>query len=361
MHGKATAKARRQDLTLYGNVLDALLRAAQDQQTVGIPIGPDTSLIVAETVLSAVDQQLIARMPGVRGLRYMDDFELYFDDPSAAEQGLAVLQEILLEFELRLNPRKTTVEQAPIGIEPEWVHAFRRFTLSSKARPQAKDLIRYFDLLTKYVREYPTEHVVRYALARIRDLQIPIGNWPLYQSLLAGAVTVEPGATQTYIEILVRRHNEGLDLDLALAESTFNAIIERSAPLGHHHEVCWSLWGTLSLGLRIHDAAREALQKVDNALVALMALDAVETGLIPTALDRSRWAAHMTQGDLYDDQWLLAYEANVKGWLPSVGGGDHVANDLRFGYLKSLGVEFYSHVPALPKPAAPPAAPPAYS
>jgi hypothetical protein len=37
---------------------------------------------------------------------------------------------------------------------------------------------------------------------------------------------------------------------------------------------------------------------------------------------------------LYDEHWLLAYEANVKGWLPSVSGTDHVAADPNFGFLK---------------------------
>jgi hypothetical protein len=49
----------------------------------------------------------------------------------------------------------------------------------------------------------------------------------------------------------------------------------------------------------------------------------------------------MTKDGLYDEQWLLAYEANVKGWLPSVGGGDHVNADPGFSFLKNAGVEFY--------------------
>ena len=76
IHGKAAAKAQRRVSALYGNRLDELLRTAQDHQTVGIPIGPDTSLIVAELVLSAVDRKLARHIANILGLRYMDDFEL---------------------------------------------------------------------------------------------------------------------------------------------------------------------------------------------------------------------------------------------------------------------------------------------
>jgi hypothetical protein len=361
IHGKATAKAQRRAAALYGNRLDELLRAAQDQQTVGIPIGPDTSLIVAELVLSAVDQNLARRIANIRGLRYMDDFEFYFADPSAAESGLALLQETLLEFELRLNPRKTTIEQAPIGIEPEWVHIFRNFTFSLKPQPQSKDLIWYFDHLTKSVRDNPREHVVKYALARLQNLPIHANNWDLYQSLLAGAVTVEPGAVQTYIRILIRCFNAGHRFRSELTESTLNAIIETSAPLGQHHEVAWSLWGILSFDLRIHRGAADAVSKVENSVVALLALDAEQHGLVPSGLDRTRWESRMTQPELFEEQWLLSYEANVKGWLPSSGGGDHVTSDARFGFMKALGVEFYTHVAVLTPPVVPipiPVAPP---
>jgi len=49
----------------------------------------------------------------------------------------------------------------------------------------------------------------------------------------------------------------------------------------------------------------------------------------------------MTSDGLEGEQWLLSYEANVKGWLPSRGGGDHVAQHSAFAYLKRLGVSFY--------------------
>lgn len=353
IHGKATAKAQRRNAALLGNALDQHLRAAQDQQTVGIPIGPDTSLVVAEIVLSAVDQELAGRIKNIRGLRYMDDIELFFPDPSAAETGLARLQEALLEFELRLNPRKTTVEQAPIGIEPEWVHVFRHFSFSSKASPQAKEMIRYFDNLTKYFLENPREHVVKYALARIQSLPIHASNWDLLQSLLAGTVTVEPGAIQTYLAILVHAYNQGHVPSTGLVESTLNTIIESAAPLGYHHEVAWSLWGILAFRLQVHTAAAQAISKMENSVVALMALDARTSGLIPTGLNTAKWQSRMTTPDLYEEQWLLSYEANVKGWLPSVGGADHVAADPKFAFLKGQGVEFYTPVTRLVRPAAP--------
>ena len=48
LHTKRTAKRRQRDPSLLGNRLDTWIRNAQDGQTVGIPIGPDASLVLAE-------------------------------------------------------------------------------------------------------------------------------------------------------------------------------------------------------------------------------------------------------------------------------------------------------------------------
>ena len=49
----------------------------------------------------------------------------------------------------------------------------------------------------------------------------------------------------------------------------------------------------------------------------------------------------MNQDELLGNQWLFAYEVNVKGWLPFPGGIDYVLADPRFALLKQNGVHFY--------------------
>jgi hypothetical protein len=58
LHTKEHAKANINKTD--GDKIDAALRAASGGQTVGIPIGPDSSFVVAEVVLTAVDAALRA-------------------------------------------------------------------------------------------------------------------------------------------------------------------------------------------------------------------------------------------------------------------------------------------------------------
>jgi len=92
-----------------------------DGQTHGIPIGPDTSLVVAEILLSSVDQSMLNSHPDlISGFRYVDDYELSFSKLSEGEQVLTELQGLLAEYELILNPRKTTLESLPQSFEDTW-------------------------------------------------------------------------------------------------------------------------------------------------------------------------------------------------------------------------------------------------
>jgi hypothetical protein len=60
MHGKAASKkdTSSNSPTVNFNKLDWCLRRGQDGQTIGIPIGPDTSRIIGELICSAIDGKL---------------------------------------------------------------------------------------------------------------------------------------------------------------------------------------------------------------------------------------------------------------------------------------------------------------
>ena len=339
LHTKAFAKTNRRP-GILGNDLDTTIRNSQYGQTVGIPIGPDTSLVVAECILTAVENQIRPRVPLLVGFRFVDDFELCFKDHSAAEHGLAVLQELLLEFELRLNPRKTALHVPPISFEPEWISELRRFKIRTTSG-QRGDIVAYFDLITKYLLAYPNEHVSKYAVKRFLHFTPAPQNLGILQSLLCSIGIAEPGSIKEVVESLFFLQVRGYQLDQQLTSDTLNAVIQNSVPLGHHYEVSWALWGLISFNLMLEQNSVGALRATDNSVLAILALDAYHRGLAPN-LDLTRWAARMTVQDLREEEWLLAYEAGVRNWLPSVLGRDHVAADPDFNFLKQQNVRFYA-------------------
>lgn len=341
LHTKVTAKTNRNDKSLLGNKLDFLVRQGQDGQTIGIPIGPDTSLVLSEILMQRCDEALKERMPNLRGHRFIDDYELSFSTRQEAEDAYHYLEAILADYELALNPKKTRVIELPASLEREWIVNLKRFTFRTTKSGQAADLEAYFDTAYQLHKVFPDEAVLKYAISRLRSINVDLGNWELLQRLLLLCVAPEPASLQFVMAQIIRLVNSGLLPINSEIERVANQLIRNHAPLGHSSEVAYSLWTILSLGLKLDSESVDVVSRCPDSAVALLALDCEQRGLSSKPLDKTLWMSCMNSDALYDDQWLLSYEANVKGWLPSSGPFDHVAADPTFGFLKANGVSFY--------------------
>jgi hypothetical protein len=341
LHGKATAKATMGHSALLGDRLDRLMRKGQDNQTVGIPIGPDTSLVVAEILLSVIDQGIVSSFPKVKGFRHIDDYELAFYAVSDAEAALHHIQSALGEFELALNPLKTRIIELPDPFDSAWAAELRQYlTITRDVAAEARGLVSYFDKAFQIARQHPEDAVLNYAVSLMRGFFVEGGNWPLLQSLLLQAVNTENGVLPFVLLEFSRYFQNGLLPDGTLLEEVLNQHIVRHRARGHDGEVAWALWGALAFQIPLGRESAQAVSQSLDSVVALLALDAHQRGLVGGGLNLAGWASKMVPEELYGEQWLLCYEANVKGWLPSVGAGDHVAADPAFAHLKALQVSF---------------------
>lgn len=341
IHGKSIAKAKTTDRTLPGNVLDRLVRNSQDRQSVGIPIGPDTSFLIAEIILTANDFQLFNR--GIRnGFRAIDDYEFGFDSLNEAESCRDTLQVILNEYELVLNADKTSVIELPVPIESLAISKVRDYVFSDTDRgKQRNQIMYYFDEVFVFSREYPEESILKYAISRLSGVLILKENCQLCEDLLLQCVTVDPSTLEQVLNQLLKYRDAGYSLHLDHIAEVLNKVIGKHARLGHGSEVAWALWGLMVLGLPVSDNSAVEAANMNDSIVAILMLDARAKGLVSSSVGFDHFKSYMSTKDLYGEQWLLAYEANVKGWLPSLGKRDHVQQDTCFAFLKSHGVYFY--------------------
>ena len=347
LHSKPIAKANHK-FTLLGNRLDYWVRNGQDAQSIGIPIGPDTSLLLAELIMQRCDEELIKHIPGLRGHRFIDDYELSFQTRIDAENAFHVLEACLSDYELALNPKKTEVLELPLPLEAPWVTDLIAIGIRSTSRSQAIDLQTFFNKAYELHNEYPEDAVLQFALARLRNVKVDPANWDMFQRLILNCVVPEAACLPYALEQIILRTNAGAIPLRDTLEEVVNLLVRSHAPNNHTSEVANALWACLALRLHLEGDAVDVVSTCDSSVVALLALDIEHSGLSRKTFDTSTWQSHMDADALYDDLWLLAYEANVKGWLPNKSSTDHVATDPNFGYLKANGVEFYNRRLARP-------------
>lgn len=339
IHSKAKAK-NNYSYNLVGNSIDRWIRNGQDRQTLGVPVGPDTSWVVSELILAQVDKAIPRQFRG-KGMRWVDDYEFGCSSISEAEGLLANIQNELAEYELDVNDGKSKIIDAPVPLEPEWTSHLRNFKFRRRADSQRYDLIQYFSKAFTYQRENKSDGVLRYAIARLREIRIDASNFDLFSDLLIHCMISEPGCMSFVFEEILKCQTAGYSPPNVKLEDALNDIILRHARVLHASEVAWGLWGAILFNISLDANAERAISKMEDSVIALLALDAQRRGLLSSSLSKSNWSSFMKQSELYENQWLLCYEANVKKWLPSVGGGDHVAGDQNFNYLKNCNVEFY--------------------
>lgn len=341
LHGKTEAKKRRRDMKLLGNRLDKALRNCSGGQTVGIPIGPDTSLVIAEIILSQVDKALASSgaFAPHSSFRHMDEYEVAAPNQAHAESAVAVLQEQLADYELELNPRKTRIDLLPARHDSAWVSRIRSQRIRGTDAGQASDLISIFDLAFEQAHREPESPVLRYLAGRLKGEQVRLANWRLFQHLLLQLITVEPATIAAAMALVIAHQAQKFAIDRNSFEEALNRVIEHHGQLGHGNEVAWALWSILTFKLRVHRGAIGVLEQMMDAGVVLSAMHAEEEGLLDGNLDKTRWSTLVDRGSLLDENWLLVYEGVKQNWLP--GGAAVIRKEPGFRFLWDLDVSFY--------------------
>jgi len=322
-----------------------------DGQTRGIPIGPDTSLVLAEILLAAVDDGLIDQFdPFVRGYRYVDDYELSFVTLSDAEKQLTALQGLLGEYELLVNPRKTSLIELPAPLQDNWSVDLSRFPIRDRAQPigQRNDLIALFSKALETAQQRPLESVLRYAVARVERLDVGARAWRTFQNCTLAAVTADSSTLAVALGAMHEVSTRGgHTVAQAPLRDVFESIIRIHAPRAQGSEVAWALWGALAWNVDLSAEAGALVSEMDDNIVALLSMHAEDRRLFPLgSLDKTKWDSLVNQPDvLVSENWLLGYEANQQGWLHCPA----VAADAIFSAMSASNIIFYDPAEGIPQ------------
>jgi reverse transcriptase-like protein len=341
LHTKAIAKANRSPVPRYfGNIFDAAVQHCQDGQTLGLPIGPDSSHIIAEAVITAVDTLLSAKMGGAPvGLRYVDDYYLFFATQAEAEGALAHLSRSLRDFELQVNFDKTSIRPVWEMSDDFWTHEVRNAQIFSEARRQKSDINHFFEFLRRISAENADENVAVYGLKRACSVLIRPDNWSIFESHVCHLAMAHPNSLDFVARVFATYGRLGYALNLNRIGRLCDHMICDHAPLSHHSEVAWALWMCKELAINLSREAVAAVSQMHSSVCGLLLMDLERLGRLPVPIDMTYWRSFENSAALWEELWLLSYEAGVRGW----GGFSdaHVRADPHFEELRVREVRFY--------------------
>ena len=297
--------------------LDRLIRQSQDGQSVGLPVGPDSSRIVAEIVASAVDVEFSKKVGlEITAIRHVDDVWIGADSMDQAESLLYSYRECLREFNLDINDLKTSIAVSSDSPEPPWPLSIKMTIKDDYLHLSSEDKTRLLSEMFKMAYEQKDDGIIKYAIRRFDRERLWSSDWSILEAFLIRCVTGFPHSIDYVARVLAwaNRRNQAI-----MREGWIRVIsssLLRNSNLGNDSEVCWLLWLMKELAIPVSNNVADTIVRRCGAFAVVM-LFSLKPALIKKAPKRQALVVDLLGITPFrSNYWLLSYEAAVNNWLP---------------------------------------------
>ena len=346
VHGKDKSKESQnpRSTKIFTNKLDFLIRLAQDKQTIGIPVGPDTSRIVSELIASAVDAEFKKQVDSdVVGVRLVDDIYLGANSHDEGERLLRAYQHALRQFELDINENKTIILDTRYDLEPFWPVEIRRElerlddpSIGSERRNS--DLTLYLDEVIRKVNQSGDDGIIKYAIRMIDRKHLWLWCWDVIEVFLIRSVIIFPHCIDYVARVAVWYSYLNV-IDKDKWEDVCKKLISHHARLGNDSEVVWACWILKEIKAKIHANSCEEIIKYCGPFSVLLVLDLYSENLINGKFPKRLINERLSELSMQESDWLLLYEAE-RSFNFKINRQDGMLLEV-YDKLLSEGVQFY--------------------
>lgn len=309
----------------FADRIDVLVRACNRNQTIGIPIGPETSRIIAEVISSRIDmdfqaQNLELSDHGVD--RLQDDWKVGTKTLEQAEDVITCISSIYRTYGLEINGSKTSIEHIVGSKRKTWLSEIGSFLSHHNGSLHGARLREFITMSLRLQSEHQSDPVVSYALSVIERSGMTNPDIREVESFLLQAAVIAPGSMDKICRIILNLQHATGAISAKRVGQRFAFLAERNLEKGHHFEVIWLLY-TLR-GLKRPFEARKLCNLSEHSAssaIALLLLDMKHMGMGIGTLPKTEWEDQISSSSVLQDwSWLLAYEGFRKGWLRDAKG-----------------------------------------
>lgn len=304
--------------------LDTLVRSSNRNQTIGIPIGPETSRILAEMLGRHVDEMVRARCPALKPKsmdRLQDDWFVGVPDLPTAQLALSSIALSYREFGLEINGGKTSMTAVGQHLEDQDIAEISSF-LSHRSGLDGFRLRGLLDLTTRLQVNDPNSSAVNYTLAVLEGISFSHDDVEYIESFLLKSAVTSPRSMERICSMLLNLNFKSKFISKQRIGERFKILANRAAELGHTYELIWILWTLRGLRIKLSSKIISDLTKEGtHPSLSLILLDMRSAGLFVSPLPEDDWLLNLDEERCRTDAiWLLAYEGFRHGWLADKKG-----------------------------------------
>ncbi|MGH8477665.1 MAG: RNA-directed DNA polymerase, partial [Methylococcales bacterium] len=309
--GKAEAKARHRARTLrnhWSEALDILVRNCNQAQTIGIPIGPDTSRIISEIILSRIDAELTEAGSGLSSTQIhhaIDDYQFGVLSTREAEDAESRFVRVIGRYGFRLNDFKTCVQH---GLEFAPSNFPRKFDALSHDDEHFVE--RFFEVLYDLVHKHQDGNVIGYALKRFARVLASSQQGSFVREYLQRLLYAAPHQARFVLPLLLGIYQrDGITADTNRLVKWGVDVCARRNDVAN---LLWFLYSAIYLRLRLGTSLCAQCVGIGNELVDLVLFHGRNQRLFSVEVAALR--ARYLSSDFNSSAWLPLYEVERRGW-----------------------------------------------
>ncbi len=307
--GKSTAKLNKDNHTEWYNKLDRVLRNSKNEETNGILIGPHSSNLISEVILTKVDKVLAKK--NYSYVRYIDDYKCYVSSHEEAENFLLDLSTELKNYELHLNNKKTKICQLPLSSVYEWVNRLNSFDVGNNLSEDKKailELRRLRALLDLAIELMVTENnsaVMNYAFKIISSKHLETQAYKYYIDYVHHLLLLYPYLTHVIEEYVFSPFEVGSSRIRKISTDLYEVGIKK-----RFYEACsYSIFWALKYDFKIDKSIfADSLKSSDCIFMTLGFIYAKKCKDKNSIKEYRKKAKNLANTD-FDRYWVFLYES----------------------------------------------------
>lgn len=256
----------------WANNIDKMTMAIRSKETSGITIGPDTSNIISEIILSQIDKEL----ERYKYLRFIDDFKCFCDSREEVDDFIKDLSIALEKYRLQLNTKKTKIEKMPVVISDDFILKLRNVYLPALiTRKNINKIIDYLDLSMQLSETKKDYSPFKYAIKTIRSKTYQ--NYEEFEKVIlyiSNIIFIHPytiNIYENYIHYGLKRFNGKSKVFRNIVSRFLNKLLEEHVKYGRSDVIVRALYlmDKYKLKLNNYNNIKDDILTLDNPLSVL--------------------------------------------------------------------------------------------
>ena len=307
--GKEAAKNDRSK-TQWFNQIDTCSQQVKHGETHGLLIGPHSSNILSEIILTVVDKNLTDK--GWEFIRCIDDYTCYVESCEKAQQFLSELGAELRSFDLSLNHKKTKISLLPTAAVEQWVRKINAIEIRlTNGVVNYKSVRAYLDNVLELMQANREDGaILKYAIK-------VLSKQPLTQNAKELCIKTFMHLAIIYpylVPLLEDNIFAQFPPEKAIVESFSKKVLEEALHTNNYEAAAFALYFAIRYDLILNFTAQQAIDSKDCIFMTIADLYFKDKGNTLEAKALKNYAKGLRDSD-FEEYWIFAYEALTYGLL----------------------------------------------